>query len=230
MVNSVSGARVSGNSNVITVRQRTIQDGRNGALIGAGIGAVGGFARKSWINNNEPTDTFVKKVSSGLEKSLKPEDKVEVDKINDFFSAVMEPTTDLSTLRPTIEDSKELTGALKLQENENPSQALDRIFDDANSENLKSTLKNMQDQTKIDKTVNLKASKALIQDNFDHTAGSLLKSESTSDATFKILKNAAKKIRVQTAVAHAIVGSVILGTIGLLVGATSNKSEESSTK
>lgn len=230
MVNSVSGARLSGNNNVVTVKQKTQQYGRNGLLVGAVLGGIDGYRRTSWIKDNEPSDTFVKKVSTGLENSLSLEDKLEVDKVNDFFAAVAEPSTELSNLRPKIEESKELISAVPVKEKETTAQALDRIFSEENSKDLKTTLRDMQSNTKIDKTVDKNAAKDLINNNIDKNTWKIKKADGTSEDLFKILKKATHKMRVSAAKKHAMAGAVVLGTLGLLVGANTIKSVDDTKK
>lgn len=220
MVNSIS----NNSNNVQTVRQRTIKDGQTGFLVGAGIGAVEGYTRKSWLKGDQPADKFVKTVSKALTKNLEPQENKELNKINNFFEALINPQTDIYSLRTKIEDSSELMNALPKNEGETPKDTLDRMFSNPDKNALKRELQIMQDKTIIDKKVNKYGAKALILENLNTDNKVLSKSESTSDKLFKILKSSAKKIKVNTAIAHTAIGGVLLGITGLLVGATKTES------
>lgn len=209
--------------NVPTVRQRTIKDGQTGFLIGAGIGAVEGYARKSWIKNDQPTDKFIKQVSKGLTNNLTESEHVELNKVNSFFEALVDPKTNVDSLRGRIEDSTELTNAISKNDGETAKDALDRIFSNPDKNAVKQDLQLMQDKTTVDKKVNKYGAKAVILENFDSANKKLSKSENTSKETFKVLIKAAKKIKLNTAVAHTAIGGVLLGITGLLIGATKQK-------
>ena len=228
MVMSVSSTNTA-NKPVMTVRQKTIEHGKEGLLLGASIGAIEGFARKSWLSKGEPNDSFVKNVSNEMVKTLKQEDRSEVTKINKFFEALLDYRTEPKELRERIEKSKELSNAVIKNEGETTQTALDRIFAQ-NKPLLKKELRELQDRTIIDKKVNKKAAKELVSANFDKKSKTFKKVATTSDEMFNVIKKAVIKARVKRALADTVIGGVLLGIGGMLIGAselTKNKSKKS---
>lgn len=201
-----------------TVRQRTLDDGARGLLIGAGVGAIDGFCRKSWIAKGRPSDSFVKNVSKGLETTLKPEEHKEFNKINSFFKDLIHYKVNVDNMRSRIEESTELSNAVNKKEGETTKNALDRIFSNPDKNAVKEELRNLQTRTIVDKKVDTTAAEAIITKNFDATNKKLKKAEGTSDEVFKILKKSAKSLNKSTAIKHTVIGGVLAGTLGLLVG------------
>lgn len=201
-----------------TVRQRTIDDGNRGLVIGAAIGGIEGFSRKSWLTKGHPSDSFIKNVSKGLETTLKPEEHKEFNKINSFFKDLTHYKVNVDNMRSRVEESTELSNAVNKKEGETTKDALDRIFSNPDKNAVKEELRNLQTRTVIDKKVDTTAAETIITKNFDATNKKLKKAEGTSDEVFKILKKSAKSINKTTAIKHTVIGAVLAGTLGLLVG------------
>ena len=201
-----------------TVRQRTLDDGKRGIVIGAGVGAIEGFSRKTWISKGSPSDSFIKVVSKGLETTLTPEEHKEFGKVNSFFKNLIHYKADVHSMRNQIEDSTELSNAVNKKEGETTKDALDRIFANPDKTAVKNELMDLQNRAKIDKKVDTYAAKDIANKNFDKTAQKLKKAEGTSDEVFKILRKSAKQLNKNTAVQHTIIGAVLAGTLGLLIG------------
>lgn len=217
MVRAISAAD---SGKVKTVRQKTVEDGKYGLGIGATIGAVEGYTRKSWITKkNAPTDTFVKNISKGLESTLKPEETKELEKVKMFFRQLVNYRTDVHEMRQRVEKSTELTNALNKKKGETTKDALDRIFSNPDRLAIKQELRDLQKRTVVDKKVDIYKARELAVSNIDTKSRTLKKSSGTSDEVFKVIKAAAKKIKVKTAYQHTMVGGVLAGTVGLLVGA-----------
>lgn len=220
MVKAISNS-FAVNNNVQTVRQRTVDDGKKGFVIGAVAGGIEGFSRKSWLNNKDnPGDSFVKEVSKNLEKSLKPEEHIELDKVKNFFAALTDSKTPMSDFRARIEASTELTNALPTKEGETANDTLNRIFSYPKKSDIRNELRNLQDRTVVDKRVNTNTAKKLINANYDKANKTLKQAQSTSKEMFGLIKKSARKIKVNTAMAHTVIGGVLVGTLGLLIGAT----------
>ena len=62
--------------------------------------------------------------------------------------------------------------------------------------------------------------------NFDTKTKSLKQAAGTSDEVFDILKSAARRIKIKTAVQHGIIGGFLVGTAGLLLGAQLNNKKD----
>lgn len=222
MVKAIS----STDNNVKTVRQRTIDDGKKGLLIGAVGGAVEGFTRKSWLTKGEPSDTFVKSVSKKLVTALEPEEQAEVEKVKTFFKQLNDYRTNVYEMRERIENSTELTNAVRKNDGETTKDALDRIFANKNKLEVKKELRNMQNRTVIDKKVDVYAARRLVKANFDAGAKKLKKSAAVSDEVFGFLKSAARGIKLKTSMQHTLVGGFLIGAAGLLVGARAANSQK----
>lgn len=222
----VSGISNAENNKVRTVRDVTVDDGKKGVTIGAVAGAIEGYTRKSWLHNNKPSDVFVKTVSKNLVSTLSKEEHQELDKVNYFFKSLVDYRTDVYSLKGRVEDSSELMNALPKKEGETAEQALERVFANDDKIALKKELLKMQEKTHVDKKVNKNTAKKIITQNFDSNAKILKQSQETSDNVFKVLKKSANKIKLNTAVAHTAVGGVVLGIIGLLIGANAAKTNQ----
>lgn len=217
MVMSISSVNAANNSPK-TIRQKTIEKGKHGFIIGAGIGAIEGFSRKSWLKGDKPNDTFVKTVSKEMEKTLKPEEKSEVTKVNKFFEALLDYKTEPEELRQRIEKSNELSNALIKHEGETTEKALDRIFAQ-DKPSLKKELRELQDRTVIDKKVNINAAKRLVNNNFNTKTKAFEKSNSTTKEAFSLIKKAITNTRMKTALKDTVVGGILVGIVGMLVAA-----------
>jgi len=209
----------AGDKKVYTVRQKTLKGGKTGLVIGAVAGAIEGFTRKSWLDGKAPADSFVKNVSKGLEKTLTPEENKELTKVKNFFSALVDYNTDVYKLKENVEASKELSGAILKNEGETAQMAIDRVFANTNKAELKKELLEIQNRTQIDKKVNINTAKNITKENINLTSKTLQKSEGTSTEVFNVIKKAAQKSKVNTAIKHTAIGAVLFGIAGLLVGA-----------
>lgn len=207
------------NVKVKTVRQRTIDDGKKGLLLGAAIGGIEGFTRKSWVAKDKPSDKFVKNVSKGLEATLTADEHKEFNKVKSFFKELTNYRVNLDTMRGRIEKSTELTNAISKKDGETTKDALDRIFANPDKTELANELRDLQNHTNVDKKVNIYAARDIANKNFDAKSKKLVKAEGTSDEIFRILKKSAKNINKTTAIQHTVVGAVLAGTLGLLIGA-----------
>lgn len=224
MVMSVSSSRPAGRP-AKTVRENTIEKGKQGLVIGAALGAVEGFTRKSWLSTKgEPSDSFVKNVSKEMQKALKPEEQSEVTKVNKFFEALLDYRTEPSELRERIEKSKELSNAVIKKEGETTQTALDRIFAQ-DKPLLKQELRDLQNRTTIDKKVDLHAAKQLVKTNFDASAKKFKRSADTSKEMFSVIKKSMQNVRLKRTGRDTIIGGILLGITGMLVGATQHNSK-----
>lgn len=217
MVMSISSVNPA-NNNSKSIRQKTIDKGQQGFVLGATIGAIEGFSRKSWLKGDKPSDTFVKQVSKQMEKTLEPKEKSELTKVNKFFEALLDYRTEPSELRQRIEKSSELSNAILKNDGETTEKALDRIFAQDKSV-LKKELRELQDRTVVDKKVNLNAAKSLVNKNFNPKTKAFEKANETTKEAFSLIQKAIQKTRIKTAIKDTIVGGILLGIGGMLVGA-----------
>lgn len=218
MVGSVSSINSANKTNTKSIRQKTIDKGQQGLILGAGIGAIEGFTRKSWLKNDKPSDSFVKQVSKEMEKTLEPKEKSELTKVNKFFEALLDYRTEPDELRQRIEKSSELSNAVIKKEGETTEAALDRIFKQDKPE-LKKELRHLQERTVVDKKVNIYAAKNLVKKNFNKETKNFEKANETSKEAFSIIKKAIKRTRIKTAIKDTAVGGILLGIGGMLIGA-----------
>ncbi len=218
MVGSVSSIHTANKNNAKTIRQKTIDKGQQGFILGAGVGAIAGYSKKSWLKNDKPSDKFVKQVSKEMEKTLEPQEKSELTKVNKFFEALLDYRTEPDELRQRIEKSSELSNAIIKKEGETTEVALDRIFNQDKPE-LKKELRHLQDRTVVDKKVNIYAAKNLIKKNFNKETKKFEKANDTTKEAFSIIKKAIKRTRIKTAVKDTFVGGILLGIGGMLIGA-----------
>lgn len=214
------------NNRVQTVHQKTVSDGVKGFMIGTGAGLIEGYARKSWLTKDAPSDTFVKKVSKDLETTLQPQEHKELEKVNAFFKQLTNYRTDIYEMRGRIEDSTELTNALNKHEGESTKDALDRIFSNPDKLQVKQELRDLQNRTQVDKKVSIYTARKITNANFDTKTKSLKQTAGTSDEVFDILKSVARRIKVKTAVQHGVIGGFLVGTAGLLLGAQVNNKKD----
>ena len=217
MVMSISSVNTAP-QNPKSIRQKTIEKGQQGFILGAGIGAIEGFTRKSWLKGDKPSDTFVKQVSKQMEKTLEPNEKSELTKVNKFFEALLDYRSEPDELRQRIEKSNELSNAIIKQEGETTEKALDRIFAQ-DKPMLKKELRELQDRTVVDKKVNINAAKRLVNKNFNQKTKAFEKANETTKEAFSIIKKAITKTRIKTAVKDTVVGGVLVGIAGMLIGA-----------
>ncbi|MCM1265415.1 MAG: hypothetical protein NC200_04370 [Candidatus Gastranaerophilales bacterium] len=185
---------------------------------GAGIVAGTGYfsSKKNWLYKDAPSDTFVKQVSNNLKKDMSSEELKESSKINKFLKDVVNPEVELENLKPQIRDSKELSDAIKATPEEPIEDAITRVFSKPSKEEVKQELMNLQYKTKSDKKCSENTALKLIHDNFDAKNKKLFKSETTPEATFKMLKNTAKKIQTKAAVVGGLAGGLIAGALCLV--------------
>ena len=223
VVKAISGAD---NNRVQTVHQKTVSDGTKGFMLGACAGVIEGYTRKSWLTKDAPSDTFVKNVSKDLETTLQPKEHKELEKVTAFFKQLTNYRTDVYEMRGRIEDSTELTNALNKHEGESTKDALDRIFSNPDKLQVKQELRDLQNRTQVDKKVDIYTARTIANANFDTKTKSLKQATGTSDEVFGILKSAARRIKVKTAVQHGVIGGFLVGTAGLLLGAQVNSKKD----
>lgn len=193
---------------------------KNRMKASTGIGLIAGTAligaRKNWLYKGMPTDTFVKSVSKNLEKTMTSDELKESSRINKFLKSVVDPEVDMETLKPQIKDSKELSAAIKSTPDETVEAAITRVFSKPSKEEIKQELLDLQYKTVSDKKANTNTALKLIHDNFDAKEKKLVKSASTGDDTFKMIKNTARKIQVKTAALGGLAIGVIVGALTLV--------------
>lgn len=184
--------------------------------IGAGAGVVYGFAKPGWLYKGMPSDTFVKQVSKELKRGMTSDELKEAEQINKFLFAVVEPETDLESLKPMIKNSKELSNAIKSSPSESIDEALARVYSNPDKDSLRKQLLNLQNKTFSDKKSDKNSSLKLIYENFDAKNKTLVKSENTTDSAFSILKKAATKVKAKSlAVASGV--AALIGAAAYLI-------------
>lgn len=197
----------------------------------AGVGAVAGgavaAARKRYLYDGVPSDTFVKNVSKNLEKTMTADEAYEDLKIRKFLEKAEDPEVDTETLKPMIKDSKELSEAIKATPEESVDDAINRVFAEQNKTKLRQNLINLQDKTKSDKISSQNTALKLLHDNFDKKTKKLVKNEGTSNEVFNMIKKTAKKIQVKTVAVTAAMTGAIAGALCLVAsdipGSNDNK-------
>ncbi len=183
-------------------------DLKNRLLTAAGIGGATGTVysatKKNWLNNDSPSDVFVKKVSDNLEQSITPQQRREASIINSFVNSAVDPEVDLNNLKPQIRASKELSEAIKSNPAEDVEVAIERVFAEPDKAKLKDSLVNLQSKTKSDKLFGKNTALKLVHQNFDADSLTLKKHSNTSEEVFKMIKSTAKKIQVKSAVVAGV--------------------------
>lgn len=184
---------------------------KNKLLASASTGFVAGTAyiasKKNWLYKGVPNDIFVKKIGKNLEKGMTSDELKESAKINKFLESVVDPEVNMETLKPQIRDSKELSQAIKLTPEEGVENAIKRVFSNLDKGKVKEQLLDLQYKTKSDKLADRNTALKLAFDNFDAKEKSLIKSNSTSEEMFGMIKKTAKKIQIKT----ALIGGTLIG-------------------
>lgn len=185
------------------------------------LGALAGGAyvarTPQWLNNDVPSDIFVRSVSQNMQKGLSREDFGETAKVREFFKAVVDPNRTSESLKQMIFDSKELSEAIKQDENETVEQAIERVYSQNSEMKIKKSLQELQYKTKVDKKTNATAASDLIFKNFDPATKKLVKAGDTSEEIFKMLKSTARKVHAKSVAAGAALGGVLAGALCLIM-------------
>ena len=187
------------------------------AIVGTGLGALYSWFKPGLLTDQVPSDTFVKQVSKELRKDLTPEELFEAEKINKFFSSVVDPEVNVYSLKPMIKNSRELSSAIKISDVETIDEAITRVFSNNNVEDLKKELLGLQLKTVVDKKADKYAATKLIFENMNADK-KIFKSESISEKMFSMLKKAALKVKAKNLSAMAMVGA-IAGSAAYIVAA-----------
>lgn len=183
---------------------------------GAVSGVIGGAytaTKKNWLTNNHPSDVFIKSVSRNLEDSLTPQQRQEASIINSFVKAVVDPSTDLETVKPQIRASQELTEAIKSHPSEDVNVAIERVFAEPDRAVLKNNLLDLQSKTKSDKLFGKNTALKLVNDNFDAGTLKLKKHANTTEKTFNMIKSTARNIQLKSVLAGAAVAGLVASTL-----------------
>ena len=178
------------------------------AVVGGGAGAAIRARKPAWLSKGEPSDAFVKQVSKELRNNMSPEDRVEADKINRFYRTAIDPEVNIEGLKPMLRDSRELSQAIMTNPGETLDEATERVFSNPNRNELREEVLGLQMKTVADKKANKNTATRLIADNFNPSEMKLVKSESTTDEMFAIVKKAASKVKTKAIVVAASVGAL----------------------
>lgn len=195
-------------------------DLKNRILVSTGVGAIAGGIytanRKNWLYKGLPSDTFVKETSREVRKTMSSEDLKESAKINKFLKAAIEPETNVETLRPMIENSKELSEAIKKSPEESVQDALSRVYSQP-QDKIRQDLIKLQYKTKADKIAGRTSVLRLLNNNFDASKKALVKSENTSESMFNIIKKTASKIQTKAVAKGAAIVGCTAGALALIL-------------
>ena len=195
-------------------------DLKNRILVSTGVGAIAGGIytanRKNWLYKGLPSDTFVKETSREVRKTMSSEDLKESAKINKFLKAAIEPETNVETLRPMIENSKELSEAIKKSPEESVQDALSRVYSQP-QDKIRQDLIKLQYKTKSDKIAGRTSVLRLLNNNYDASKKALVKSENTSESMFNIIKKTASKIQTKAVAKGAAIVGCTAGALALIL-------------
>ena len=195
-------------------------DLKNRILVSTGVGAIAGGIytanRKNWLYKGLPSDTFVKETSREIRKTMNSEDLKESAKINKFLKAAIEPETNVETLRPLIENSKELSEAIKKSPEESVQEAISRVYAQP-QDKIRQDLIKLQYKTKADKIAGRTSVLRLLNNNFDASKKTLVKSENTSESMFNIIKKTASKIQTKAVAKGAAIVGCTAGALALIL-------------
>lgn len=186
------------------------------AATGAVAGGVYSATKKNWIYKGLPSDTFVKNVSQNLRKNMSSEELMESAKVSKFLADVINPETNIDDLKPQIRDSKELSNAIKLSSDEDVEQAINRVYSQP-KDKVKSDLSALQFKTTADKKANRNTALKLINENFDASQKKLVKSESTAEGVFNMIKSTAHKIQAKAIAKSAVLSGIFVGAMALIM-------------
>ena len=209
----MSVGKVSNSDSNFGIGSKIATAAATGAVLGGGYMA----STPRWLDKNVPSDTFIKNVSDSMKQDLPKTELLESVKINKFLKAATDPNTRAVDLKPMILDSKELSEAIKQNENETVEVAIERVFSQKDESKIKRDLLNLQYKTKSDKKANRNAATNLIFKNLDTKTKKLVKSEDTAERTFQMLKKSAAKVQANAIAKGALLTGVIAGAIGLMM-------------
>ena len=181
--------------------------------VGSVIGAAYTSTKKNWLTNNRPSDVFIKSVSRNLEEALTPQQRQEASIINSFVKAVVDPSTDLETVKPQIRASQELTEAIKSHTSEDVNVAIERVFAEPDKAVLKNNLLDLQSKTKSDKLFGKNTALKLVNDNFDEKNLQLRKHKNTAEKTFNMIKSTARNVQIKSVLTGAAVVGLVASTL-----------------
>ena len=186
------------------------------AGVGFAAGAAGTAMKKNWLYNGMPSDVFVKSASKNLEETMSSDELKEAAKVNSFLKSVVDPEVDLETLKPQIKESKELSDAIKLTPDETVEGAIKRVFSNPDKDQVKQDLLDLQFKTKSDKKSDRNTALRLIYDNFDAKNKKFVKSKTTSDTMFGIVKKTADTIQKKAVTAGGAVAGLAAAALCLV--------------
>ena len=144
------------------------------------------------------------------------EELLESSKIYRFVEKIVDPTTDLETLKPLIKDSKELSEAIKINKEESVDNAINRVFSQNNESKIKQDLISLQYKTTSNKKFGKSATLRLIHDNFNAKEQKLVKNNNTTEEVFNMLKRTANKVQAKAVATGAALAGLAGCTLALI--------------
>ncbi|MBO6271961.1 hypothetical protein J6O48_04195 [bacterium] len=184
--------------------------------VGAAAGGLYTAKDSHWLYKGAPSDSFVKNVKKNLKKDMTNEELLESSKIYRFVEKIVDPTTDLETLKPLIKDSKELSEAIKINKEESVDNAINRVFSQNNESKIKQDLISLQYKTTSNKKFGKSATLRLIHDNFNAKEQKLVKNNNTTEEVFNMLKRTANKVQAKAVATGAALAGLAGCTLALI--------------